>query len=367
MYRPSNIPARLGFYLLLLFSFTVSVFPEISFLLAAAAVLVWIIQLIIFRQPALTESQLFYPIAGFAFFSLIELILSRLYSFENPSLCVGIYSAFYFVVLGFVPTQEKRKMIIWTFLSGVILAMGINILSNLGNEGLPNWNNMIFDEYLLILIIITICLGIAYYSEAKGYRERIFFALIFIPIGFGILIIDKVAAMILLVLLLIIGLVRERSILIGFGIAAIVILSGIGGLDDSIQRGITSGEYLEKIQQPLRYIEHNFDKLATVEFYGHTHVESGSEEPILVGEPFFIALIQNSGPPALLFFVWVLFELGRRDFAKIRKLGQREERAYHLATYLTLATIILVNIYGSSFDCSPAILAFWMIMGMAEI
>lgn len=367
MYKPSAIPSSIGFYLLLLFSFSVSVFPRISYLLAAAASVVWLMELVIFRQTDLTSSSLFYPIAGLTAVSIIVWILSKIVSHGNMSLCAGLYSMFYFVGFSFVPSLERRKMIIWTFISGVILSLAISVLSAIDSSGRPDWAAVTFPRHVRFLVLLGFGLILGYYSEARGFREKVFFGLIFIPAAIGISAVNSAMIPVLLLLLLILGIVKDRMILLAVGVVAAIIATGLFGIRQEIRSIMGTSTALQFAAGPIDRIGQEAGELGEVGFFGMVGKEAGDESPAPQNEPFFISLIKNSGPPVFLIYLWVLYELGRRDLVKIRKLALREEKAYHFATLLIIIMVVITNVYGASLSCSPAVLGLWMFMGMAEV
>jgi hypothetical protein len=362
MDRPSAIPSRFGFYILLLFSFSVSVFPELARILAAVALCVWLFQVLVFRGPAPLQSTLFYPICGLFSFSILSLLISWLFSSENPLACVGLYSAFYFVANSFIQSQEKRKMVMWTFLSGVILSLSVHILSRLDKSSDPA-----MPEHLPVLAVMAFCLILSFYAEARGIQEKTFFGFIFLPVAIGMLGADIAVAMTIFLLLLIIGVVKDRAIFALIALMLIVIFSGFLDIKQDLKSAFSRQGVEELINTPLRSIDENRNLLTESRFYGLLSSEPEISESTDNTVPFFISLIGYSGPPSLLLLLWVVFELGRRGLAKVRKIASREEKAYHLAALLIIIILMIVNIQGSWLACSPAILGFWVIMGMAEI
>ena len=117
---------------------------------------------------------------------------------------------------------------------------------------------------------------------------------------------------------------------------------------------------------PIDDIEKNSERISNSGFFGK-HGDDLADESMPRARSFFISLVGHAGPPSLLLFLWVIFELARRDLTKIRKLSEQKEKSYHLAALLFMAIIIIANTYGSPFSCSPAILGLWMFFGMAEI
>lgn len=367
MNRPSAIPSNIGFYLLLLFSFCVSVFPRLAVILGIVISIIWLAQLVIFGQPDFKSSRLLYPIAGLTLFSLVVFILSAITGVKNPTVCAGLYSFFYFVVFSFVPSQERRKMVIWTFLSGVVLSLGISVLSAVDISGRPDFSAVVFPDHLPLLILMVFCLGLAYFTESIGMREKLFFALIFLPIGIGVLAFDPMIILILFALMLVVGIIKDRAALVLLGVLVIMAYSGIFKTGENPKEIFKNGQFARMIGAPLKSIEINSEAINTVGFYGMPGSETEEQDISGDEEPFFVTLIKRSGPMSLLFFIWVIFELVRRDYAKIRKLNMREERAYHLASLMAIIVIVLSNIFESSLACSSALPALWMFMGMAEV
>ena len=362
MSKPSAIPANFGFYLILLTAFCVSVFPDVSYFLAIGAILVWLFQSFVFRETGFVSSILFYPIAGLAVFSFLVWILSAIYSVNNPMACVGISSLFYFVVFSFVSSREKRKMIIWTFFAGVILSVIIAYLAAMSAMPDAFPQDVILEERLPALVIIGLCLAIAYYVEAPGIRERVFFGLVSIPLIIGILNVDYTIALTALLVLTAAGLVRYRPILIAVLFITVLAISGFFGIKGDLGERYADGSLARELSAPWNRIDEYSLRLSETGFYGVQ-----ADETSMLTDPFFVSLARHGGPPMLLFFLWVIIELGRRDLTRLRKLPQKEEKAFHLAALLVIVILVIVNIYGSSLGCTPAMIGLWMFFGMAEI
>lgn len=366
MNKPSAIPSSLGFYMILLFSFSVSVFPNLSYYLASAAFGIWLFQILIFRQTGFISSPLFYPIAGLAGFSAIVWIISIIYSYENPVVCVGLYSLFYFVVLSFVSSREKREMLIWTFLAGIILSIGIEILSNLESPSFLFPSGLSLADHLPTLIVMGFCLIVALMAEAPEIREKLFFGLISIPLLVGVLLIGHIMTLITMMVLVMAGIIKEKSIFIAVALIALAISTGLFGVKNEIVNLAERDRFIGMAAMPIDDIEKNSERISNSGFFGK-HGDDLADESTPRARSFFISLVGHAGPPSLLLFLWVIFELARRDLTKIRKLSEQKEKSYHLATLLFMAIIIIANTYGSPFSCSPAILGLWMFFGMAEI
>ncbi len=361
MDRPSKTISNAGFYLVLLFSFCVSTFPGLAFYLAAAVTGIWFLELLIFKNSDLTSLELFYPIGGFVVFSIISWALSP----DGSAIpYIGILSFFYIVVQRFVPFAEKRKMIVWTFISGVVLSSGIDLVSRLANAHFESLSAQAAPENLSFLIVLVFCLILAMYVEGQSSREKAFFGLVSLPLAAVVLFsFNKIAVLLLLIIILAIGIFKDRTLFIPFGVAVLILISDIFG----IREAMNIKDYLDYAQSPIQEIWNNQELIGVAGFYGFG-VDPALENIDWQGlNSFFIALIKNSGPPAIILLFWILFGQTRRDFVKFRKTAQREIKAYHFGLLLAMLVVIVMNMYGSTLDAPSSVMAFWMLLGMSEI
>lgn len=368
MAKPAAILIRLGFYIILLFSLSVSVFPRFAYVLAIAASCIWLLEFLIFRDISWASSPLFIPIVGFAVFSMIAWFLSYLLYDRSPVPCVAAFSLFYFVGKNFVRSSEKRKMIVWTFISGVVLASGIDLFYRWGSLFDPGLSQSPLSGSLPFLMMLVFCVVIAYYAQARDYTEKLFFGLISLPVAvLAVLVFDRAIIVILFLILIGIGILKDRTILLMAGFAIIVIFSGLFGIREKIAGSTNVHDLIELAQSPASVIKLNSDAISGAGFYGGSGELSQIDVRTTLDEPFFIRLIKYSGPPSLILFVWIMIERARRDLARIRKISFPEARAYHLASLLVVVSVSISSLYVSAPGCSSAVLALWLLLGMAEI
>ena len=367
MSNPSAIPAKIGFYLLLLFSFSVAVFPDLSFVLAAAAFFVWLLEITIFRRSAWLSSPVFYAIAGFVSFSVAAFIISAILYGRYSLPCAAVFSALYFVAREFVPSHEKRKMVVWTFISGVVLAAGLDLFHRWGNLFDLGYMTGSSDVSLSFLMVLVFCLVIAYYAQARKFSEKVFFGLVALPVAVvAFFSFDWAVVVILLLIFLIVGVVKDRTVLVILGLAAVIVLTGIFGARDYIVETIDTGGIMRFVESPYTELEQEAKAVSGIGFYGDR-----SREPVdVAGEEyqgsFIFSLLKRSGPVSILFFFWILIEQARRDLLRIRKISFRESRAYHLASLLIVAAVFISSFYAPMLTCAPATLGLWLLLGMAE-
>jgi hypothetical protein len=363
MDRPSKTFSKAGFYLIILFTFFVPLSPAISNLVAVLAFALWIIEQAIFRNTDWIQEEMFYPVAGFVFFTLLSFLVTRIYSSISILPYTGYLAVFYFVVHRFVSLSEKRKMIIWTFIAGVVLSSAIDIVMRFSLSGLESSVIDPASEKISFFIMIAFSLILAFYAEGRNLKEKLFFGLISMPLAvMAIMTFNLYVILSLLFLALLIGIFKDRSALIP---ATVFIALYYSGIFNGSQE-ISASEVINIAQSPFRDILENGSSLANISFFG---MRSGSDliEAGRFTNSFFVKLLLEAGPPAFFIFFWILFKQFRSELVKFRKITFREMKAFHLGIILAIGSFILLSLEGSVFDSSSAVLVFWMILGMSEI
>ena len=363
MDRPSKTFSRAGFYLVLLFSFFASVYPAIAHIAAVLAFALWIVEQTIFRNTDWVREEMFFPVAGFFLFTLLGFIVSRINASVAALPYTGYLAIFYFVVHRFVSLSEKRKMIVWTFIAGVVLSSGLDIAMRLSSAGLERSLMNPAPERISFYILVVFAMILAFYSEGKNFGEKFFFALIALPLAvIAFLSFNVYVILILLLLVFIIGVCKDRTALFPLVILLILFYSGIIEIPQNISSTGVIGILKSSIRNSIEYGEtiknisfFGFDAaVASTGFAGHS-------------KPLFMELLMSSGPLALLISSWILVKQFRSDFVKFRKITFREMKAFHLGIILSIVAFIMMSLAGSIFSSGSAVLVFWMILGMSEI
>jgi hypothetical protein len=362
MDRPSRTFSRAGFYLILLFAFFASVSPTIAHVVAVLAFVFWIIEQLIFRNTDWLHEEMFIPIAGFVLFTLLASIVSWINSTDSVMTYSGYLAIFYFVVQRFVSFPEKRKMIIWTFITGVVISSTIDAITRFVGAGLSVSMADTASQEISFFILVVFAVILAFYSEGENLKEKLFFGLIFLPLAaFAVLSLNIYVILISLFLFLMTGIFKDRSALILLGIYAVLLFAGVF----KMAPGLSLPEIINTLKATANNLVGNFELMSNISFFGSNTVNAAAIDISL--DSFFIKLLAASGPPALLFFSWILVKQLRSDFVKTKKTAYREMRAFHLGILLATVSFILLSLFGSIFQWSSAILVFWMILGMSEI
>jgi len=363
MDKPSKTFSSAGFYLILLFSFFAPVSPAIAHLAAILAFGMWVVEQLIFRNTDWVQEEMFFPVAGFIVFTLLAFIVSRINSSQTVLPYTGYLAVFYFVVQRFVSFSEKRKMIIWTFIAGVVLSAGVDIVMRLSGAELERSMVHPASQTISFYILIVFAVILAFYSEGKNLKEKLFFGLISLPLAvIAILTLNIYVMLILFFLFIIISVFKDRSAFLLMGLYLVILFSGIF----ETGQHFFSAETINILKSPLRSFSENSETIKNISFFGY-NAGAGIAHPGVLSNSFFIKLLTAFGPPAFLLFLWILLKQLKSDFVKFRKTTFREMKAFHLGILLAVVSFTMLSLFGSIFESSSAILVFWMILGMSEI
>ncbi len=365
MDRPSKTFSRAGFYLILLFSFCAPIFPNLAYILAAAAFMLWVLEQLIFRNTDWTGEPMFYPLAGFTAFLFISFIVSNI-NYSDSIMPFNAYLAiFYFVVHRFVPHSEKRKMILWTFIAGVILSTGIKLIIIFGQNDIGHLSRDFVSEELSYYMTLIFVIVLSFFSESENWREKFFFGLLSLPVAaVAIVSANQTALFAILLIMLLLGVFKDKSILITFIAVFILYTTGIFELTESVSFGKTV-EFL--ISPFVAMSRHNLSIGGDVAFYGANPAVGNTALYGARTNSYFLKLLIYSGPSALILIFWIFAGQVRRSFTKFRKVTSSEMKIYYLNVVLTVIVVVILNLYGSSFETSAPVLVFWMLLGMSEI
>ena len=363
----NKILINTGFYLLLLLAFSITIFPIASYLLALVVFAIWFADFLIFREPSVLERPLFYPIVGLNFFILLSWILSRIHGGDSHLLVLGVPFLFYLIIPGFVVTGEQRKMLLWTFIGGVVLSTGF-AFSNWWSFAPDYMEAFLIKQPLLSLIVVAFCIVAGFYAEAPDFRDRLFLGLVALPFAAAmILSLDKAATMALFLSLLLVALIKGRDVLLptaAMTLLLIVVFAGIGYFTES---KLALKEYAVFVLNPFERIGDSPHVLANAGFFGDATLDSGIGKADYSGDYFFLGLITRSGPPVFLLILWILIERARESFFKRRKVTDVEVRSYHMSVLLIIFALIILNTYGNAFEFPQVLLISSFILGVSEI
>jgi hypothetical protein len=362
----NKILINTGFYLLLLFAFSITVYPTVAYALAGAIFLIWLLDLLIFRETDINELPLFYPILSFSAVLLMGGIVSSIYGHAMPYTYLALLSFFYFIIPGFVRSGEQRRMILWTFIAGAMLVAGLHLI--LWWATFTNITIRLKPLLTPSLFMVTMAFSflLSFYTESPSIREKVFLTLVAAPLALVVILSgDKAAMLFMLIVIFLLAIFRDRTIFIPFGLAVLFIFSGAFGIDYYVEQDFTPSRYKELITYPIEQIRGNPETVLMSSFYGEAALTE--ERPFAASHSFFLDLIRIAGPPAILLLFWVLFERAREAYFKYRRSVTQQPRAYHLIALLTVIGAIVMNFYGPAFEYPSIILASWLVWGMSQI
>ncbi len=291
----NKILINAGFYLMLLFSFSVTVYPVAAYFLALGIFLIWLLDVIIFRDPGISAQPLFFPILGFNVFIIVAWFLHWVYGAEFQLAYVGLLSMFYFIVPGFVITGEQRRMILWTFIAGAMLMGVFHLIMWWATFSSPTIMFSPLATPLSFAVILAFCVVTAFYAESLRLKDKLFYFLVSIPLFLVIIFSDDKSAMMILILaLLAVGVFVERTIFIPVALALVIFFSGILDVRYLVERNVSFSEYAEFAKSPAEELSENKDIVIETSFFGSSLYEPafndvGSEN----NDSFFMTLIRQ--------------------------------------------------------------------------
>ncbi len=361
----NKVLTNAGFYLLLLFAFALSVYPPASFILAMAIFLIWMLDVLIFKETRISEMPLFYPLLAFALFMILASILAAIYNHPMPYLYIALLSLFYFIVPGFVVTVDQRRMVIWTFIAGAMLKASLQLIVWWATYANVTLRLRPLQEPTLFMVALAFSFMLAFYAESTVFREKVFMAFVALPLALVIVLsADKSAILLFLATIILVGVLRDPTVFIPCALAVFLLFSGVFGIDYYIQRDISFNDYKTFVTLPFTELKDN--GITAPAFYGQAVSFENIPASTSRGNPYLINLLRWVGPPAVLLLLWTLFERAREAYYKRRRALTQQARAYHMISFLTIAAIIIMNLFGSAFEYPSIVLSCWFILGMSE-
>lgn len=359
---------NVGFYLLLIFAFTAAIYPPIAYTAAAGLLLLWLLDLLIFREPEFIKTPLYYPILGLIVLLLASWLVAIIHGSANDFVYLAFLSIFYFVVPGFVVTSEQRQMIFWTFATSILLYSGIELINwwaslpSLGHETIA------IAQPHIAFLALAVCILAAFLTEAKGLYAKLFHVLVCLPpLALALLTPDKAFILALFVVLFSIALFRNIRLLYPIGIVILMAVLGLGGIHYYLERNLDIMGFGDFILIPIKAAINDPDIITGASFFG---VRAFALDFNLYPDSrsiFLLELIKGSGPAAFLMIVFIFIERMRESYFKRRKVVLSEEKSYHLAVLMAVGALFILNMYGTAFFYPNVVLVSWMILGMYEI
>jgi hypothetical protein len=259
-------------------------------------------------------------------------------------------------------------MVLWTLASGVLLYSGIRLVTWWGGMSRPGNEVILIGQPHFSFIILAICIMAAFLVEGRGIFERLFYLLVSLPLfTLAMLIEDKTIILALIAILTAIAVFRDKRLLIPVAAAALLLVIGLGGIQHYLERNLGIRALEDFVLLPLNAAISDPDIVTRAWFFGAHSLAIDFNMYHQMESPFFLDLIRGSGPPAFILLAYIFFERGRESFFKYRKVALPEEKTYHLTVLLVVATLFILNLYGTAFFYPNVVLAAWLILGIYEV
>jgi hypothetical protein len=364
----NKILINAGFYLLLLFAFTVTIAPVVSYFIALSVFLIWFMDLLIFKEPEFTKLALFYPILCFNIFLILAWVAHRIYGLNFELVYIGFLSLFYFVIPGFIITAEQRRMLLWTFIAGAILSSAIYLIGWWGVSSGTSMKLRPISPVQIAQITLAICILVSIYSEAPRIKDKVFSGMVILPALTTILLsADKPAAYIFVLIVLIAAILSDRTILIPLGLASAIFFTGAMGFSYFIEKNIKLSQYTAYVSKPVFEFRESRASLTNIGFYGANLATFSKRTGRQNDWPYYFEIVYKAGPPFLIIFFWIVYVRTQEAFLKRRKIISHQGRAYHLTVIMIFCAVVVLGLYNRVLFQPSIILSIWLILGMSEV
>ncbi len=368
MPRPHPMTLNIGFYLLILFALFISINPLIAYCLGAIALVIWISQSLIYRDADWIKMPLFYYLFGL---SLLAFLAWAVFLIYDKSYKLPYYvwmPILYLMVSSFIFSGERRKMIVWTFITGVILASAFHLISHWTSISNFNIHGHSAEPRLALMVIFSFCLILGIYVESKKAQEKIFFILMLVPLfAVATLSLGRPVIMGLILLVLILGIIKDRTLLILFILMTSIILYGAYKVNNIMLVNKSVKELKTFVLSAGKEFDTNKANIVNTKFYGTIENLTPYKHDSSIRGSMFLRLLEKSGPFSLALFIWILADQNRRSRARMRKSSFDETRAFHFGIFLISLVCFIICIY-TSVLIDPAVLcSLYLILGMSEV
>jgi len=379
MERTNPYLNNIAFYLLMLFAIVLILSNALAVTLAALMLMIWIAQSLAYRRTQWLDYPLFKPIAALILYKLIVLIASGYsgnfsVSFEQLTLPL-----LYFIVPAIAVTPERRRKIMWLFISGAVIAAGIGSIKYLvGNEELAS--STVSGSYTLsnyLVIILGLLMAVTVFS--KNARDKVFLGMVSIPLLAGIAFaFTRASYLVAALYVMILGIFKYRKLLIPvIAIAAAVYFLSPSTIEHAAKRfDITNQKQFYSHRDDV--VNFARTKIDEVGFFGYG-INSYPDLAIESDNPrindlkmktwhnMYFEYLFDAGPFALIILFWIIFSQIRYSLARYRKTKDNEQKSFQLGILLLILAILVIGLFADPLRDPIISMLFWVLLGLSII
>ena len=379
MERTNTYLNNVAYSLLMVFAFVMMLTNSFAEIVAVAILFIWIAQTIAYRRRNWLDYPLFLPLVAFTGYKLIVLLVNGHGGTSNKIVEQMILPMIYFMVPTIVVNTERRRKIIWLLIAGAVIAASIGIIKfftgdvKRASSIVSGWYTLAI--YLSFCLIFVISLG----AYAKKIQEKIFYALMSLPLILGVIVTFTRAIYVTTTLsAFIIGIYKDRRLLafILVAIALIFIFSPqvndmfVNRFDTSDMkkfysyRDVIWSFGLPEAKEPgfFGYGLNSYSKLLDT-----NHNAKLEKTRITNWHNMYLQHLLDGGPFLLLILIWMFMRQFKYSFDIFRKTKDGEQKLFQIAVIMVLISFLAIGLFADPFQDPIISMLFWILMGLSLV
>jgi len=371
---------NIAYYLLLIFALTPMISNALAETLAVVILIIWTVQTLAYRRREWLKYPLFWPLAALIIYKTIVLLVSGYQGRFGTAFEQIALPLIYFMIPTIVVTSDRRRKVIWLFITGAVFAAGIGIIKYMldidprARSIISGCNTLAF----FLTIALAIILPILVYS--KKLPEKIFLGMVSMPLFAGVMFtLTRTSYFIVGLYVVILGIIKDRKLLIAIAVIILAIFLLSPSTVNEIQHRFDFSDKKQLLSNRGILLELGLPMVNEVGFFGYglnsfpalVDVESEprltSKKTITHWHNMYLDTLLDGGPFALLILIWLLFSQTRYSLARFRKTKDSEQKIFQLGILLLMLCVILVGFVDNTLSGQIISMLIWMLLGLSVI
>ena len=379
MERTNPYLNNIAFFLLLIYASILMLSNAGGLILMTLIFVIWIAQTLAYRRRDWLEYPLAKPIMALIGFKFLVLLVS---GYEGRVGSVAEQLALpliYFIVPPIVVTSERRRKIIWIFIAGSILAAGIGIIRfQLGV--IPRAASIVSGPYTFsIYMAIVVGVILTMFAFSKNIGEKIFLALVSLPILTGLFFtLERAAFLVAALYVFILGIFKDRKLLVPIiALAAFIYFFSPPTIDKLKERFDYSNKKSFYSHREV-LLDIGLNHAEEVGFFGYginsfpalVDVEAEpriTAKGISTWHNMYVEFLLDGGPMNLLILIWLLAAQAKYSFARFKKSTDPEQKIFQYAVLLLILCLVVVGFFANPLRDPIISMLVWMMFGLSLI
>ncbi len=367
-----------AFYLLLLMALILVLSNALAVTLACIIFVTWLMQTIAYRRHIYRDYPLFKLLCAFIVYKLLVLLIAGYENGFGRALSQIAFPLLYLVVPAIVVTAERRRNVIWLIIAGAIIASGYGLVKY--HIGIESRISSFVSGYYTLGSYLCLVIGIllVMFANAGSFKERTFLGLVTVPLVAAlILTYVRAAYLALFIVVIIIGLMKDRRVLAVLALVVIALIFIIPGTGAKVRQRLDFSAPNVLSERDILWSE-GLSRAKDVPFFGYGinsfpalfDVKTDSrveDKSISTWHNMYLEALLDGGPLSLIFQIALLLFQGRHSLAIYRRTRDPEKRMMHLIVLVVLVIVAVMGIFADVLRDPIISLFFWLILGLSII